>query len=158
MQAAPTPAGQASPVDGALPVSREHDAAARRTLDAVAKRKPRSQTSDAIRVLRRQPVALAGLAVVVGWLLLGALAPVLPIADPNHSDTANRLKPPSLEFPFGTDDLGRSMVSRVIWGARISVPAGIAVIVVSGTIGWLLGAVAGYFGGWIDSVIMRVSD
>jgi peptide/nickel transport system permease protein len=158
MHAAPTPARQASPLDAALPISMEHDAAASPTLDALARRKRRTQTSEAIRVLRRQPVALAGLAIVLVWLLLAALAPVLPIADPNHSDTANRLKPPSLEFPFGTDDLGRSMVSRVIWGARISVPAGILVIAITGTIGCLLGAVAGYFGGWIDSVIMRISD
>lgn len=121
-------------------------------------RKRRTPLGDAWRTLRRQPVAMAGLAVVVVWLLLAALAPVLPIQDPNFQDLGNRLQPPGRDHPFGTDDLGRDMVSRVIYGARISVPAGIAVIFATGIIGCLLGAVAGYLGGWVDNIIMRLSD
>ncbi len=113
---------------------------------------------DAFRTLRRQPVAMSGLAVVVLWLLLAALAPVLPIQDPNFQDLSNRLQPPGWPHVFGTDDLGRDMVSRVIYGARVSVPAGILVIFCTGLIGCLLGAIAGYLGGWVDNVVMRLSD
>ena len=118
----------------------------------------RSIQGEAIRALGRNPMALAGIAVVLGWLLLGLLAPVLPIADPDAQDLANRLQPPSSQNLLGTDDLGRDILSRIIHGARVSVPAGILVILVTGTIGSLLGAVAGYLGGPIDSVIMRAAD
>ena len=101
---------------------------------------------------------MTGFGIVALWIILAILAPILPIDDPNHQDLANKLRSPSLDFPFGTDDLGRNMVSRVIWGARISVPAGIAVILATGTIGCLVGAIAGYLGGWIDNLIMRISD
>ncbi len=112
----------------------------------------------AVRTLRRRPTALAGLAVVLTWLLLGVLAPILPIDDPNVQDLSVRLKPPSGAHILGTDDLGRDLASRVIYGARVSVPAGILVITVTGLFGCLLGAIAGYFGGVIDSVIMRCAD
>ena len=118
----------------------------------------RTPLGDAFRTLRRQRIAMAGLAVVVVWLCLAALAPVLPIQDPNFQDIPNKLRPPGPGHVFGTDDLGRDMVSRVVYGARVSVPAGIAVIFCTGIIGCLLGAVAGYLGGWVDSVIMRISD
>ena len=112
----------------------------------------------AARTLRRRPTALAGLAIVLGWLLLGVLAPILPIDDPNVQDLSARLKPPSVDHLLGTDDLGRDLTSRVIYGARISVPAGILVIAVTGVFGCLLGAIAGYVGGIVDSVIMRCAD
>jgi len=101
---------------------------------------------------------LAGLGVIVAWLVLGLLAPVLPIQNPNAQDLSSRLLPPSATAPFGTDELGRGMISRVIYGARISVPAGILVILLSGSVGSLLGAIAAYVGGPIDNVIMRASD
>lgn len=117
-----------------------------------------SHLSRAFRTLRRRPTALAGLTVVLTWLLLGALAPILPIDDPNVQDLSVRLKPPSAAHILGTDDLGRDLASRVIYGARVSVPAGILVIVVTGMVGCLLGAIAGFFGGVIDSLIMRCAD
>jgi len=118
----------------------------------------RSIAGEAARALARNHVALAGLAVVVGWLLLGLLAPILPIANPDAQDLANRLKPPSGENLLGTDDLGRDILSRIVHGARVSVPAGILVILVTGTVGSLLGAAAGYLGGAVDAVIMRAAD
>jgi peptide/nickel transport system permease protein len=121
-------------------------------------RKSRSPAGDAIRSLRRQPIALVGLAIVLAWLLLGLFAPVLPLEDPNKLDTTQRLLPPSSAHPFGTDELGRDMVSRVIYGARISVPSGIIVILCTGTFGCLVGAIAGYFRGRLDTVIMRIAD
>jgi peptide/nickel transport system permease protein len=90
--------------------------------------------------------------------VLGLLAPALPIADPDSQDLLDRLKPPSSQHFLGTDELGRDIFSRIIWGARVSVPAGIAVIVVTGIVGCMLGALAGYMGGVIDSVVMRAAD
>ncbi len=129
-----------------------------RTIAAEIVRPHRSQFGEIRRVLRRQPIAMAGLTIIVFWLAMAALAPVLPISDPNGQDIPNKLRAPGFDYPLGTDDLGRDMVSRVIWGARISVPAGILVVLATGSIGCLLGAIAGYFGGWLDNGIMRISD
>ena len=124
----------------------------------ISLRPRRTPAGDAWRTLRKQPIAIAGASIILAWLLLGLLAPVLPIEDPNAQNMDVRLQGPSWAHPFGTDDLGRDLVSRVIYGARISVPAGIAVILVTGAFGCLIGAVAGYFGGWLDSVLMRLAD
>lgn len=123
-----------------------------------ATRQHRSQLSSIWRALKQRPIALVGISIVLAWLIVGLLAPVLPLADPDAQDLANRLLPPAAQHWLGTDELGRDIFSRLIWGARVSVPAGIAVIVVTGTAGCLLGALAGYMGGAVDSVIMRSAD
>lgn len=127
-------------------------------LDVAQLRKRRTPLGDAFRTLRGKPIALAGFTVIVLWLVLGALAPVLPIQDPNEQALSIKLRPPGASHILGTDDLGRDMVSRVIYGARISVPAGILVILLTGTFGSVLGAIAGYLGGIVDSIIMRAAD
>ena len=124
----------------------------------VPARKARSPVGDALGTLRRKPLAMAGLAILLGWLALGLLAPILPVQDPNALEPSQKLQGPTFAHPMGTDDLGRDMISRVIWGARITVPAGILVIVFTGVVGSLLGAVAGYIGGAVDAVIMRAAD
>ncbi len=121
-------------------------------------RQHRSQLSSIWRALRQRPIALVGISIVLVWLIIGLLAPVLPIANPDAQDLANRLLPPGSQHWLGTDELGRDIFSRLIWGARVSVPAGIAVIVVTGTAGCVLGALAGYLGGAVDAVIMRAAD
>jgi peptide/nickel transport system permease protein len=121
-------------------------------------RQRRSTLASVAHTLRTRPLALAGISIIVGWLLVGLLAPILPIADPNAQNLVERLKPPCGSHILGTDDLGRDIFSRIIWGARVSVPAGIAVILVTGTIGCALGALAGYVGGAVDSVVMRAAD
>jgi peptide/nickel transport system permease protein len=121
-------------------------------------RKARSPLGDALRTLRRKPWAMFGLVVLLSWLVVGLLAPVLPIQDPDYQDLSQKLRSPDSLHPLGTDDLGRDMVSRIIWGARVSVPAGILVIAFTGAVGCLLGAVAGYIGGITDTVIMRAAD
>ncbi len=123
-----------------------------------AERRHQSTFSNAVHALWQRPLAIAGICVVLAWLLVGLLAPILPIADPDAQNLAQRLKPPSGEHFLGTDDLGRDIFSRIIWGARVSVPAGIAVILVTGIVGCALGAIAGYVGGPVDSVIMRAAD
>jgi peptide/nickel transport system permease protein len=118
----------------------------------------RSTMANVARTLRKRPLALFGIGVVIAWLIVGILAPVLPISDPVAQNLSERLKSPSSAHWLGTDDLGRDIFSRLIWGARVSVPAGIAVILATGIVGCALGAIAGYFGGPVDSVIMRAAD
>ena len=121
-------------------------------------REHRTQLSSIWRALRQRPIALVGISIVLAWLIVGLLAPVLPLATPDAQDLASRLQPPGPEHWLGTDELGRDIFSRLIWGARVSVPAGIAVILVTGTVGCMLGALAGYMGGAVDAVIMRTAD
>lgn len=121
-------------------------------------RAARSPLGDAARTLRHKPLALFGLLILLGWLALGILAPVLPIQDPNYQDLSLKLQGPTREHPLGTDDLGRDMISRIIWGARVSVPAGILVIALTGVVGCLVGAIAGYTGGFVDNAVMRTAD
>lgn len=105
----------------------------------------------------RSPLAVAGVAILVGWLLVivfaGALAPAAPLAQ-----EFPRLQPPSAEHWFGTDQLGRDVLSRVLHGARISLPASALIVVVSMIIGSIVGAVAGYFGKAVDEILMRLAD
>jgi peptide/nickel transport system permease protein len=123
-----------------------------------ASSKHRSPLGDAARTLSRNPTAMIALAVMLTWLALAILVPILPLEDPDTVIIERKLQPPSLSHPFGTDDVGRDLVSRVINAARVSVPAGLLVVAVTMTIGSLLGAVAGYFGGFIDGAIMRTCD
>lgn len=120
--------------------------------------KHRSQLGMVAHTLLREPVALAGMIIVLGWLVLAIIAPILPIENPNYVQMDRKLQPPSWDHPFGTDDVGRDLVSRVIWAARVSVPAGLLVVAVTATIGCTVGAIAGYTGGKVDGLIMRICD
>jgi ABC-type dipeptide/oligopeptide/nickel transport system permease subunit len=121
-------------------------------------RRERSPFVKALLSLRRNPLAMAGLVVLAMWLLIAALVPLLAPYDPNKQDIVHRLQGPNSTHRFGTDDLGRDIFSRVLYGARISVPAGIFTIFATATIGIILGAFAGYVGGAIENVIMRAAD
>jgi peptide/nickel transport system permease protein len=121
-------------------------------------RKRRTPLGNAVRSLSRNPVAIAGLVVIVAWLTLAVTAPLLPLEDPETVLIERKLQAPSWSHLFGTDDVGRDLVSRVIWASRVSVPAGLLVIAVTMTIGSVVGAIAGYFGGFIDGLIMRSCD
>jgi peptide/nickel transport system permease protein len=83
---------------------------------------------------------------------------LLPVQDPTSQSVLFRLKPPSAEHVFGTDRLGRDILSRLLWGARISLAVGVGVVAVSGVFGALLGIVAGYFRGWPSELVMRITD
>jgi peptide/nickel transport system permease protein len=104
-----------------------------------------------------QPLGLIGAALLLAFVLMAIFAPWIAPYDPNAQDFA-RLRPPSAENWFGTDQLGRDVLSRVIHGARISLPYAMQLVVLSAVIGTVLGALAGYFGGWVDGVIMRAAD
>jgi peptide/nickel transport system permease protein len=107
----------------------------------------------------RLPAALAwGLLLCGAWLLLALLAPVVAPYDPNAHDMRAILKPPGPEHWLGTDNFGRDVLSRVIHGARIDLLIGLLGVALPLLIGVALGLVAGYFGGWVDALLMRVLD
>ncbi len=103
--------------------------------------------------LRSHPLILAGVVLVAIFCALAALAPWLAPYDPAEIDLTRRLHPPSLAHLCGTDELGRDVLSRVLFGARISLGVAVAVVAVSLSLGLLLGALAGFYGGWIDTVV-----
>jgi peptide/nickel transport system permease protein len=110
------------------------------------------------RALLRNPLAVVGLAIIIGLLLVAAFAPWLAPFSPVEGDLANRLQPPSATHPMGTDELGRDILSRVIFGARITLMIVLLVAVISAPLGLMIGTVAGYFGGWTDRILMGLTD
>ena len=110
------------------------------------------------RVFLSNPLAMLGLLIVVALLVIAGLAPWLATHDPYAQDLAHRLEPASAEYWFGTDELGRDVYSRIIWGARVTLAIVGMVVVTVAPIGLLIGATAGYAGGWVDTVLMRVTD
>jgi ABC-type dipeptide/oligopeptide/nickel transport system permease subunit len=110
------------------------------------------------RALRRDARAWFGIAVVVLLVLLAAAAPLVARYDPLRIDIVNQLQGPSLHHWLGTDIQGRDVWARLVYGARISLSAGIISQSIALLIGLTMGLVAGYYGGWIDEVVMRLAD
>ena len=111
-----------------------------------------------LRSLRRNPMAMLGLVIILFWAIAATIAPFTSMRDPLAQTIEDRLKPPSAQYWFGTDELGRDVFSRVIYGARISLPIGFVVIMFAVMMGLLVGASAGYIGGTYDLLIMRLAD
>ncbi|PWJ11196.1 dipeptide/oligopeptide/nickel ABC transporter permease/ATP-binding protein [Jannaschia seohaensis] len=110
-------------------------------------------------LLARNRLALGGGVVMALVVLLALVTPILPLADPDVTDTARRFLPPFSEGALlGTDHLGRDLLSRLLWGTRLSLAVGFAAAISAATIGAAIGIVAGYFGGWLDNVVMRGVD
>ena len=105
----------------------------------------------------RHPGAVGG-SILFAILVLVVLAAPLSPYNPTKSELSSRLEPPSAKHPMGTDPLGRDLLTRVLYGGRISLLVGVAVVGIVLLIGVPLGAVAGYFGGWVDNVLMRITD
>ncbi|MCA9833288.1 MAG: ABC transporter permease subunit [Thermomicrobiales bacterium] len=118
----------------------------------------RSLWGDAWRRLRRNLFAMIGLVGLVLIVLVAIFAPRIAPYDPNLQDYMVAMKGPSRDHWLGTDNFGRDILSRIIYGARISLRLGLFGTIIGASIGSLLGAVAGYFGGWIDTLIMRLLD
>ena len=118
---------------------------------------PETMTGLAWKRFRRHPGAMIGAVVIIILILSIAFASLSPY-DPEKSDIANRYQAPSLSHPFGTDGLGRDLLTRVLYGGRVSLFVGLMVVVITLLIGVPVGAIAGYFGGWIDNVLMRIID
>jgi peptide/nickel transport system permease protein len=108
--------------------------------------------------LARNPLAMVGLAIVVVLLLVAAFAPWLATYSPTAQALTDRLQPPSAEHWLGTDELGRDIYSRIVYGARLTLYIVGLVVIMVGPIGLLVGTVAGYVGGWLDTVLMRITD
>jgi peptide/nickel transport system permease protein len=104
-------------------------------------------------LLRRNPLATAGLVLVGVFVLCALLAPILAPQDPAHIDLPSRLQPPSSAHWFGTDELGRDILSRVIYGSQISMLVGVSVVVGSLLLGTVIGSLAGYYGGALDRFV-----
>jgi peptide/nickel transport system permease protein len=96
--------------------------------------------------------------IVLAWILLAILAPVIAPYNPIAQVFKDRNKPPSADHFFGTDELGRDIFSRVLYGAQISLPIGFILILLASLIGTTVGLISGYFGGWVDEVMMRLTD
>jgi peptide/nickel transport system permease protein len=109
-------------------------------------------------VFRANPMALLGLGIVLALVLVAAFAPLLAPESPIAQDLGQRLQPPSAAHWLGTDELGRDIYSRIVWGSRITLTIVALVVVIVGPAGLLVGTVAGYAGGWLDTVLMRVTD
>jgi len=109
-------------------------------------------------VFRRNPLALVGLGIVVLLLLTAAFAPLLATHSPTLGLLGDRLEPPSAEHWLGTDELGRDIYSRIVHGSRLTLYIVGLVVIMVGPVGLLVGTVAGYAGGWLDVVLMRITD
>jgi peptide/nickel transport system permease protein len=105
----------------------------------------------------RQPLTLVGATIAAVWFLVAALAPFVAPYDPLEQSFVP-FESPSSDHLFGTDELGRDVFSRVVYGARISLPLGVLLVVLASTIGGFLGVLAGYFRSWVDGAVMRVAD
>ena len=105
----------------------------------------------------RSPLALTGIAIALGWFLVAVFAPWLAPYDP-LAQGFGELQSPSRDHLFGTDELGRDVFSRTLYGARISLPLGLLLVVLASTIGGVIGMVAGYFRGLADGAVMRFAD
>jgi len=119
----------------------------------VSRRRERART----RAPWKQPLAAVGFGLIGLWTLVAIFAPQLAPFDPLAQKSA-LFAAPSAAHWFGTDELGRDVLSRVLEGARISLPLAVLLVVMAGLIGCTLGALAGFFGGWLDGVIMRGAD
>jgi len=111
------------------------------------------------RRLFRDPGAVAGLVIVIVVAICALFSPWLTHVDPNAQDLNATFTPPgSPGHLLGTDNLGRDLLARIIWGSRVSATVGLCVVAIGGSIGVSLGLIGGYFGGWIDAVIGRTAD
>ena len=109
-------------------------------------------------VFFRRPVAVVGLVITILLILTAIFAPLLAPHNPNQVNTPQRLLQPSNEYLLGTDALGRDLLSRIIYGTRVSLVVGLAAVSLGSVIGQVLGLTAAYFGGWVYTIIMRFID
>lgn len=112
----------------------------------------------AFRRMKRDKAALIGTGIIIILLLLAVFAPWVTAYDPNKQNLDVMLEPPSWQHPLGTDQYGRDMAARIVFGTRYALVIGVAVVAIHFVVGVSLGLLAGYYGGWIESIIMRFVD
>jgi peptide/nickel transport system permease protein len=126
--------------------------------DAAIPPRELNPTRRALRRLVRRRGAMVGLAIIVFFVLLAILAPYIAPHDPLKTSWTAVRKAPSALYWFGTDEIGRDVLSRVIWGTRASLLAGVVSVCISLALGVPIGMLAGYVGGWVDALISRITD
>lgn len=133
-------------------------AAAMLEMGRLGSRKPRSLWSDAWRQFRKHKLAVGGVIVLVFLVITTLLGPIVWPENMKTIDFGKSLLGVSLSHPMGTDDLGRDLFARVLWGGRISLAVGVTAMLVAIIVGTLIGALSGFFGGFTDSALMRLTD
>jgi peptide/nickel transport system permease protein len=128
-------------------------------VEAVRRRqRRRPSTARALRPWYRNGALVAGGSIIGLLVLVAVFAPVIAPHDPIAQDLINALQPPSGAHWLGTDKYGRDVLSRLIWGARVDLRVGFLAVLIPFVIGSILGGIAGYFGGWLDTIVMRIVD
>ncbi|NTE88986.1 ABC transporter permease [Agrobacterium rubi] len=125
---------------------------------AILAKTPKARQSRAWKKMKRNRSAIAGLIIIAFFTLLAIAAPLLPLADPIATSWGAIRKAPSAAHWLGTDDIGRDNLSRMIWGAQASLMAGVVSVAISVLLGVPFGLISGYFGGWVDQVISRITE
>ena len=108
-------------------------------------------------ILLKNKLTLAGMVIVALIILLGILAPLISPWDPNLMNVAGRLQAPSIHHFFGTDEMGRDIFSRILYGARISITVGLSIVIIAAVIGVAIGSLSGWCGGRVDRIIMALT-
>ncbi|MFS0776920.1 ABC transporter permease [Neobacillus sp. 3P2-tot-E-2] len=118
----------------------------------------KSNVSRFLRVFLARKVVVLGLIILIATVLLAIFAPLIAPHDPYAQDLSKSLLQPNATHWLGTDMLGRDVLSRIIYGSRVSLTVGLVVVIIAGALGMAIGLISGYFGGWIDTVFMRIMD
>jgi peptide/nickel transport system permease protein len=121
-------------------------------------RRERSHWTLALERFRHHPPAIAGLFVFIAMAALSALAPLVSPYDPEKTSLLLIYDPPSLAHPMGTDNLGRDLATRVLYGGRVSLSVGLLAVTVAITLGTFVGSISGFYRGWLDGILMRFVD
>lgn len=108
--------------------------------------------------IKKNPMTILGFSIIIIMALLAIFAPYITSYDPTKMNILDRFQAPSVKHLFGTDEVGRDILTRIIYGTRISLTTGISVVITAGFIGAFIGAVCGYFGGYVDQILMRIMD
>ena len=111
-----------------------------------------------VKQVKKHKIAMIGAFIITFLALIAIFAPYLALHDPTEINLEDRLLSPNSEYPLGTDNLGRCMMSRIIYGTRISLVTGVVVVGMTSTMGVIVGLIAGYYGGAVDEIIMRIVD
>ena len=110
------------------------------------------------RAFRRHKPAMIGMVVVLLFVLAAIFAPVISPYDPDKTDLDNMLAPPSAQHLMGTDELGRDLLTRILYGGRVSLSIGVMAMALAVLVGAIVGGLAGFYGGWVDNILMRFVD
>jgi peptide/nickel transport system permease protein len=123
-----------------------------------AYREEQTMTQMVWRSFRRHKPAMVGATILLVLALAAIFAPLVSPYDPKKTDLDSMLEPPSLIHPMGTDELGRDLLTRILYGGRVSLSIGILAMGLAVTVGAIIGGVGGFYGGWVDNILMRFTD